>query len=294
MQPDDLLKERNPIELLPGSEPARLVHLPATTTHGPACWLGIPLRLDPLRPPLVAVHGVRRGARNQARQFMDRAAAQGRLVIAPLFDEQQWAGYQRVVAHGQRADVALLRALEVVSFLTGVRTRQIQLFGYSGGAQFVHRFALLHPHRVDHLCVCAAGWYTWPADASQAFPLGLGPRRARGSDLGQLARQHLDRFLQLPIQVAVGERDAQPDALTRCDPELDAVQGTHRLERARRWVQQLHQLACDRGLPPLARLAVLPGAGHDFRQCMAGGALAELAMPAPPLTVSDQRGREAA
>lgn len=276
-----------------GAEAARLVHLPASTTHGLACWLAVPQRLDPLLPPLVAVHGVRRGARNQACQFMDRAAAQGRLVIAPLFDETHWAGYQRIVARGQRADVALLRALEVVSFLTGVRSRQVQLFGYSGGAQFVHRFALLHPHRVDHLCVCAAGWYTWPADASQAFPRGLGPRRSRGSDLGQLASQHLDRFLQLPIQVAVGEHDAVPDALTRRDPALDALQGTHRLERARRWLQQLHRLANDHGLPPLARLTVLPGAGHDFRQCMAGGRLAALAMPQPH-TVSDQRGRQAA
>jgi pimeloyl-ACP methyl ester carboxylesterase len=275
-------------------EPARLERLPASTTHGLACWLAIPQRLDPSLPPLVAVHGVRRGARNQARQFMDRAAAQGRLVIAPLFDEQHWAGYQRVAARGQRADVALLRALEVVAFLSGVRTRQVQLFGYSGGAQFVHRFALLHPHRVDHLCVCAAGWYTWPADASQAFPHGLGASLARGSDLGQLARQHLNRFLQLPIQVAVGEHDAVPDALTRRDPALDAVQGTHRLERARRWVQQLHRLAGDRGLPSLVRLAVLPGAGHDFRQCMASGALAALAMPPPLPAVSDQRSRQAA
>lgn len=293
MQHDDpstALRHTSP----PGPHPSQLVHLPASTTHGLACWLAVPERLDPALPPLVAVHGVRRGARNQARQFMARAAGQGRLVIAPLFDESNWPGYQRVVAHGQRADAALLRALEVVSFLSGVHTRQVQLFGYSGGAQFAHRFALLHPHRVDRLCVCAAGWYTWPDDGGQAFPLGLGPRRSRGSDVGQLAQRHLDRFLQLPISVAVGERDDQADALTRRNSALDAVQGPHRLERARRWVQQLHALALHRGLPPQVQLTVLPGAGHDFRQCLASGALAALAMPEPRRCVPDQRHRQVA
>src|SRR5690606_11819874 len=124
----------------------------------------------------------------------------------------------------KRADVALLRALEVVSFLSGVRTRQVLLFGYSGGAQFAHRFALLHPHRVDRLCVCAAGWYTWPADHEQSFPIGLGRRRSGGSDLGHLARSNLDRFLRLPVSVAVGERDDRPDALTRGGSEVDVLQ----------------------------------------------------------------------
>ena len=274
--------------------PANLVFLPASTTHGLGCWLAMPDRLDPMLPPLVAVHGVRRGARNQARQFMARAAEQGRMVIAPLFDEQNWPGYQRVVANGQRADLALLQALEVVSFLTGVRTRQVQLFGYSGGAQFVHRFAMLHPDRVDRLCVCAAGWYTWASDTAQAFPVGLGQRLSRGSDVGQLAQSHLERFLRLPINVVVGEFDNQSDELTRRSSELDATQGPHRLERARRWVQQLRSLALDRGLQSQAHLTVLPGAGHDFRQCMASGALAALTMPQPLSAASDQRSRHAA
>lgn len=254
-----------------------LRRLPATWTAGLECWLYVPDHLDCGLAPLVAVHGVGRGARNQAKQFMQRARDQGRLVIAPLFDVQRWPGYQRIAAHGQRADLALLGLLESVAFQTGVSTRRVAVFGYSGGAQFAHRFAMLHPHRVECLCVCAAGWYTWPSATELVFPhsTGFTPRRR----LGEAAASNLGRFLQIPLQVAVGERDNVVDALTRSSALLDAQQGTHRLQRAQSWVQHLHQLARERELSPNARLTVLPDAGHDFRECMRSGLLGSLAMP---------------
>ena len=260
---------------------ATLRRIPATWTAGLECWLCIPEKLDSRLAPLVAVHGVGRGARNQARQFMQRAQDQGRLVIAPLFDARRWAGYQRIAARGQRADLALLALLESVTFQTGVSTRRVAMFGYSGGAQFAHRFAMLHPHRVERLCVCAAGWYTWPSASELVFPHGTGA--APRHQLGEAATSNLGRFLQIPTQIAVGERDNVVDALTRSNPLLDAQQGRHRLQRAQRWVQALQQLAAERGLRANARLTVLPDAGHDFRECMRSGLLGALAMPEPGL-----------
>lgn len=249
------------------------------SAHDLSGWLGVPERLDPSLAPLVAVHGVGRGARKQARLFMQAAGEQGRLVIAPLFDTRGWPGYQRIRTQGRRADLALLRMLQAVGLQTGVCTRRVSLFGYSGGAQFAHRFALLHPHRLVQLCTCAAGWYTWVDAQAGGFPRGLGSRAAPRLDLAEIAAANLGRFLQLPIRVVVGALDRHSDALTRSDPQLDALQGTHRLERARRWVQALHQAAALRGLRPNAQLHVLPQAGHDFAQCMQSGALASLALP---------------
>ncbi|MEM1027295.1 MAG: hypothetical protein AAGJ38_04365 [Planctomycetota bacterium] len=40
--------------------------------------------------------------------------------------------------------------------------RKIGLWGFSGGAQFVHRFALQHPGRVDRVAAFAAGEWTVP------------------------------------------------------------------------------------------------------------------------------------
>lgn len=254
----------------------------APAAQGLSAWLGVPDRLDPTLPPLVAVHGVGRGARKQARLFLQAAQAQGRLVIAPLFDTARWPGYQRIRTQGRRADLALLGLLQAVGFQTGVPTRRVALFGYSGGAQFAHRFALLHPHRVLQLCTCAAGWYTWVAPQAGAFPHGLQAGRGRGADLGEIAAANLGRFLQIPTHVTVGALDHHSDALTRRHPALDALQGTDRLERAQRWVQALQQAALARGLQPAAQLHLLPHAGHDFAQCMRSGALAALALPLPP------------
>lgn len=256
---------------------ARLRRLPAAWSGGLGCWLYLPERLDPDLPPLVAVHGIGRAARDQARRFGPVAEAQGRLVIAPLFDVRRWPGFQRIAAHGRRADLALLRLLEVVSFQTGTSTRRFDLFGYSAGAQFAHRFAMLHPHRVEHLCVCSAGWYTWPVATGREFPQDLSASARR--PLGGVIAGNLGRFLQIPLQVAVGDQDRVVDALTRSTADLDAQQGLHRLQRAQRWVQELQHQSVALGIRPKARLTVLPNAGHDFRQCMASGLLADLAMP---------------
>ncbi|BAO82068.1 predicted esterase [Serpentinimonas raichei] len=269
----------------PERDPGQIVALPAALHHGLGAWVGVPARLDPTLPVLVAVHGIGRAARSQVQAFIGRANQQGRLVVAPRFDSTHWPGYQRLGPRGRRADAALLMLLESIGFRWRVNTRRIALFGYSGGAQFAHRFALLHPHRIENLCVCASGWYTWPDE--QAFPHGLGLPLHKSVGNGQaagggvLSAQRLARFLQIPIEVAVGSEDCHVDENTRSSPPLDALQGRDRLTRARRWVAQLRHIGQMRGLSSQVRLTVLPQAGHDFKQCMASGQLAELALPEP-------------
>lgn len=256
----------------------RLLQLKPSEFQGLGGWVVIPSSIDPDIPVLVAVHGVGRDAKNQAALFAQQAALQGRLVIAPCFDEQQWPGYQRLGARGRRADLALMRLLELVAFQWCVNTRHVYLFGYSGGAQFAHRFALLHPHRIARLGVCASGWFTWPED--DAYPMGLGEGAGPMALLGQAARNNFARFLQVPTQVFVGLQDCVADDKTRSGTRIDRLQGRHRLERARRWVEALSEEARRRGLQPRAELTVLPGAGHDFRECLASGELLQKFLPA--------------
>lgn len=257
---------------------AHLLQLTPTLFQGLGGWVAIPSSIDPGIPVLVAVHGVGRDARNQATLFAQQAALQGRVVVAPLFDEQQWPGYQRLGTPGRRADLALIRLLELIAFQWRVNTRRVYLFGYSGGAQFAHRFALLHPHRIAQLGVCASGWFTWPTD--DPYPLGLGEGAGPLAWLGQAARNNFARFLQVPTQVFVGSRDCVADDKTRSSARIDQLQGTHRLERGRRWVEALSGEARRRGLEPRAELTVLPGTGHDFRECLASGELLQKFLPA--------------
>ncbi len=168
-----------------------------------SCWIAHPRFPTPQRPPLVAIHGIRRGAEDQAALLAARAAAQGRSVIAPLFDEASWPRYQQVVRKG-RADRALIALMQALRREGLWRTERFALTGFSGGAQFAHRFAMLHPRMVAELSVASAGWYTFPDDA--VFPYGMGNRPNRWPDWGERFAANLDCFLSLPIRVAVVPR----------------------------------------------------------------------------------------
>lgn len=256
--------------------PFALVHQPAKGRGALACWLALPPKISSDAPPLVAVHGIQRGAREQARLFAQRAAALGRPVIAPLFERREWPRYQQVV-HKERADLALL-ALMTELRLSGIwRTRTFDLVGYSGGAQFSHRFAMLYPHLIERLTVTSAGWYTFPDD--EVFPYGLAKRPEHTDGWGPQLAAGLDQFLRLPIQVCVGVEDNIQDQNTRSGPEIDRQQGTDRVTRAIRWAAALRQTASTRGIAARIDLAVLPACGHDFRTCVERGGLDRLVLP---------------
>jgi pimeloyl-ACP methyl ester carboxylesterase len=240
--------------------------------------MALPHRIAPEAAPLVAVHGIHRQPEAQARAFASRAAAQGRVVIAPMFDAAEWPRYQQVVLGG-RADLALLDLMQELRLAGIVRTRQISLAGYSGGAQFAHRFAMLYPHLVERLTVTAAGWYTFPEGVP--FPYGLGVRKGR-TRWGTRIAVGLEAFLSLPIEACVGTADNMPDENTRRRPRLDERQGPDRVTRATRWVEALSAASAARGIASRARLRLLAGCGHDFGQCVARGGLACIALPDQP------------
>lgn len=246
------------------------------------CWIALPPDISADASPVVAIHGIQRGVRDQAALFAARAAALGRPVIAPLFDEKGWPRYQQVVRN-KRADLALLALLSELRLAGIWRTRTVELAGYSGGAQFAHRFAMLYPHLVSRLTVAAAGWYTFPDDA--AFPYGLAPRPGRADDWGPKLAAGLDRFLGLPIQVCVGAEDTVVDPNTRSGPEIDRQQGVDRVTRAMRWAEALRRAAAERGIQPNVTLSVLPDCGHDFRSCVERGGLDRVVLPDSEATV---------
>ncbi|WP_153340676.1 hypothetical protein [Roseospira navarrensis] len=257
---------------------SRLVYRTGCRPRALPCWMALPANPAPDAPPLVAVHGIQRGARDMAACLMARATALGRTVIAPLFGEAEWPAFQQVVRKG-RADLALLALLEDLH-VEGVWDGGVfDLYGHSGGAQFSHRFAMLYPHRVRRLTLGAAGWYTVPD--TERFPLGLGRRRAPTEDWGPRMADGLSSFLRLPIQVYVGALDGQPDENTRRGPLIDSQQGTHRLARARHWYGAVREAATARGIEPRMDLMILPGAGHDFLDCIRNGALLERLLPDP-------------
>ena len=240
--------------------------------QGLPCWIARPESPDPQSVPLVAVHGLHRGARLQAVLLGDLAARTGRTVVAPLFDADRWPKYQQVVRRG-RADLALLRLLGDLRALGLVPTGKFDLFGYSAGGQFAHRFAMLYPHKLRRLSIAAAGWYTFPDEYQ--YPYGQSPE-GRFGQWGAAMAAGMDVFLGLDIRVFVGADDCHRDANTRTSPELDAQQGLNRMERARRWVDALRHKAEDQGHAPRISLTILQGCGHSFEDCMRTGGMGRL------------------
>ncbi len=254
----------------------RLVHWPRKGRGALDCWIALPNEIAADAPPLVAIHGIQRGVRDQAELYAARASVLGRPVIAPLFDAKEWPNYQQVVRK-KRADLALLALMSELR-LSGIwRTRNFELAGYSGGAQFAHRFAMLYPHLVARLTVISAGWYTFPDTA--VFPYGLAARAGREDDWGPRLAAGLDRFLRLPIQVCVGAQDNVRDSNTRSGVAIDRQQGADRVTRAARWAEALGEVAAAGGIRPRVKLAMLPDCGHDFRACIRQGSLDRLVLP---------------
>ncbi|WP_282606118.1 alpha/beta fold hydrolase [Pelagibius sp. Alg239-R121] len=280
---------RNAISNRPISTPSEsvtLLHRPAKGKAALACWLAMPSNVASDAQPLVAVHGIQRGAKQQAELLAPQAAALGRPVIAPLFDKHRWPRYQQVVL-GKRADLALLELMTELRLAGIWRTQTFDLSGYSGGAQFSHRFAMLYPQLVRRLTVSSAGWYTFP-DAA-AFPYGLAARPGRTEDWGPRLAAGMEEFLQRPIQVCVGAEDCVSDPNTRHGPEIDRQQGKDRVTRAERWVAAIRQAAAARGISPQVTMTIMPDCGHDFRDCIQHGGLADLILP--PEEVSPDRPR---
>jgi dienelactone hydrolase len=219
-------------------------------------------------PVFVTVHGISRNVVEHATLFTSCCEAVGAVLVAPYFPYGAWADYQRLgrLGRGPRADAALDRILDEITRKTGAATDRIHIHGFSGGAQFAHRYTMAHPHRVDAAVISAAGWYTFP-DWQERFPYGI--RRSR-----DLPDVHFDpeEFLQVPITVLVGDHDVT-DIDLRCTKRVARQQGVTRLERARNWVDAMHAVAGQYRLEPRVRLETIPGGDHSFADLMVRGGL---------------------
>lgn len=236
------------------------VHVPATVTEG--------------LPPLLALHGISRDAKGIAREFAAPCAVRGQILIAPRFSNRHWPHFQRI--GGVRPDQALLSLLGIVQDMGLAATQRVVLFGYSGGAQLAHRFAMLYPQRVDALHVAAAGWYCLP-DPGIPFPVGIGPAdRALKVDVPALALAQLPDYLQLPLRVYVGTKDTLRDDALRKDALLDDIQGRHRLARAHCFADAFRAAGDTHGIIPDISITELPGCGHSFTGCAGAGLTARV------------------
>jgi poly(3-hydroxybutyrate) depolymerase len=233
-------------------------------------FLYVPRTCDSDSRLFVAVHGISRNALEVATLFVPYAEEHGVVIVAPLFDEDRHPDYQRLgrTGRGPRADLLLDAIAEEVGCLTPASTSQFYLFGYSGGAQFAHRYSMAYPHRVIAAVIAASGWYTFPT-LRKRFPYGILPI----PDLPGV-RFDPEEFLTVPFLVLVGDQDTTAEGLRR-RRKVNRQQGRTRIERASRWVAAMKKAARRKyRLEPRISLSLIAGGGHSFadlmRQCAMG------------------------
>lgn len=236
---------------------------------------------DPAAPVLFAVHGIARGAAEMATRFAADPAFAGWNIVAPLFDKDRFGQYQQLMARpGQtRSDLGLLALADAMAADRGLDCDRLALFGFSGGAQFVHRFAMLHPARVRAAVAASAGWYLMPG-LDLPWPYGLG----EGTPVAVRRRA----ALAVPITVMVGDQDMRIDGSVRQTPMINAHQGDTRLRRAKRWAKAMERASGELGRTSCVKLRLLPGGVHDFGICARDTALMTMTADAVAQPVGEE------
>lgn len=255
------------------------IHLrPGVPAVFPSAWLITP-DVPRATAPVLAIHGLNREAEQMVHLLASQADCTGRTIIVPLFDRASWPRFQRAACKN-RADWALLALLGVLRDEGWIGASAPDMSGFSGGAQFAHRFAWLYPAAVRNLCLVAPGWWTFP-DTRGAYPLGIGPTVASSASF--CMRANLSRFLRRDIHVMVGSLDVAQDKNLRQDADVIDQQGPNRVVRARNWVAAAVRATRQLGLTPRVDFELMDNCNHSFGDCVANGALAQAFVPSVSL-----------
>jgi pimeloyl-ACP methyl ester carboxylesterase len=172
---------------------------------------------------LVTVHGYDREAISRVEQFVDLAEQHNLVLLGPEFVPE--IHYQTLGVGGDRADLRLLDLVDEVAVDLALDVDQFDLFGYSGGAQFAHRFLYVWPRRLRTVVVGAPGTVTIPSTQSR-WPVGVRDlRRVTGTkfDLEEVRRPR--------AMLIVGTDDLYLEGFNQRPWAMRA--GATRLDRAR-------------------------------------------------------------
>ena len=240
------------------------------------------IHVPPVRSPeprlVVSVHGASRNIDMHARLLSAYSEMYGAVLLVPHFSAIRFPDYQRLgrIGRGRRADLAMHLMVAEVAAQTGITVDRFHLFGFSAGAQFVHRYTMAHPHRVAFAVIANAGRYTLP-DPEQRFPRGIRTTRKLTG-----LRFEPEAFLRVPMKVFVGKEEADDEVITlpRRSPQPDRETAAARTERARRWVAAMQEAGRSCGVESAITCEELPDRIRSFRSSVLRAGLAERAFEA--------------
>jgi pimeloyl-ACP methyl ester carboxylesterase len=234
-----------------------------------------PATLETAPDVVVLVHGTpgkQETALDTARYYVENwinlAQEQGCLLLAPAFDDanfsskhgdQALGGYRGLFGRQIGADEFVLGIVERYS------DSKFYLYGHSAGGQFVARFIVKHPQRVQGAVISAAATYPQP-DPDVPWPFGLGALHTTlqwhnpGSTTEVAFTPNPDDWLAaaaLPVTVIVGLNDLE------WQPGRTGQKGNTRVAIANNWVRDVNQWAAELGGVGNIQLSLVPNLGHS-------------------------------
>lgn len=216
---------------------------------------------DTMHPLIVSIHGTGRTAVADRDAWASASEKSGAIILAPLFpagiiEPDDLNNYKRLLFHNIRYDTILLAIIDEIAAKYRIIKDRFFLYGFSGGAQFVHRFFLIHPERLSGIFIGAPGtvtlidhkkdWWVGTRNIKQIFGCSI----------------NLEAMRKVSVGLGVGENDTatweitiQKDWPTWMEGANDA--GLSRIDR----IQTLRENYIENGIKP--DIFILPDTAHD-------------------------------
>ena len=250
-------------------------------------------------PILFSFHGANRNADDYRDYWIGMADQNEFMVFAPEFSTSNYPGLGdnylmgNVFHDGDNPEEAEFNAPShwtfsvieplfdfIKSDISGEQ-ETYNAWGHSGGAQFLHRFALFIPNSRLGIGVCSnAGWYTVPENEIN-FPYGIAlPFLSSNQNLFDFLQNsnfeldlNYENFFQKDLIVHLGTNDIDPNSSgLRHNDVVDNQQGLNRFVRGQYFYNISQQVSNNLNIPFNWEIHFVNGVGHQG-QIMANNAL---------------------
>ena len=220
-----------------------------------------------------ALHGGSRDAEGVRNNMIQKSIDYNFILIAPKFSSSNFSlgdGYNlgNVYVDGDNPSTDTLNdenewsfsiiepLFDSVKSSLSIESEKYNLFGFSAGAQFVHRFIQFMPDaRFNKVVAGAAGWYTVPNN-SIPFPYGY--------QNSILISTNLNDLLSSDLHIQVGALDNNPNSAGLRHNEYADAQGLNRVTRAVHFFESGQNIADSNNYNFNWSLHIIQGVGHNL------------------------------
>jgi len=242
----------------------------------------IPTQANSLTPILFVFHGSDRNGNSTRTALIDEANALNFIVIAPQYSDQYYPGGDvfnlgYIFIDGDNPSVSTLNNEDIWSFSSieplfdlvkqriGSDVSSYDMFGFSAGAQFVHRYLIFKPQaRINKSVAASSGWYTM-LDNTITFPYG--------TEASPAENESHNALLAKEVFILIGEADKDENSAGLRHNSIVDEQGLNRYDRAQYFYSNAQSLAVSESTSFNWQYQSVPNVAHDYKAISAAAAI---------------------